>query len=531
VIEEGRRLAAGTTLVSEVCVIGGGPAGLTLAAELAGAGIDVLLLESGGRAPERRARSLARGSVSGEPYYPLHKVRVRMLGGTSGHWLPEDTHWPGGGGMRARPLDESDFERREHVPWSGWPFGLDTLAPYYGRASSYCGLPGSGFGLAEWAEAGRHRPIEFSPAAVVRTVPFLFGRRDAFVRLGERLAAAPGPRLVLHTTATDLRLAEGSDAVREARCLTVDGAPLVARAKVFVLAGGAIENPRLLLASRGQRAAGLGNGHDLVGRFFMEHPAVQSGVLELPSDGDLGFYRPHRTPSGRLLGALVLSPEVRAREGLLNACFFLFPVAPALYSPAGRSLQAIRFGVVARRRPAAMGRNVMQVMRDPVNAARALMWALACWPETGHYQLHANLEQAPDAESRVVLSGRRDRLGQPAADLRLAWTGKEARTLRRSQELIDGALRGAGLGRLTGLYGDEWPPPDFLPTNHHLGTTRMNADAARGVVDPDCRVHDVANLYVAGGSVFPTGGYANPTYTMVALAIRLADHLRHVLRP
>jgi choline dehydrogenase-like flavoprotein len=111
---------------------------------------------------------------------------------------------------------------------------------------------------------------------------------------------------------------------------------------------------------------------------------------------------------------------------------------------------------------------------------------------------------------------------------RLDWRPTEAdrASIAWSVRLLDEALRGAGIGRVDGAFGEERPEAMFVGNSHHMGTTRMSTDPARGVVDPSGRVHGVPNLYVAGSSVFPTSGYANPTLTIVALAIRLAGELR-----
>jgi choline dehydrogenase-like flavoprotein len=126
----------------------------------------------------------------------------------------------------------------------------------------------------------------------------------------------------------------------------------------------------------------------------------------------------------------------------------------------------------------------------------------------------------------VTLSEQTDALGMPR--VRLEWRLRPAdmRSMVRAQEIVDEELRRAGLGRLQIELDDATPPPGLKGGWHHMGTTRMHLDPRQGVVDEHCRVHGVANLYVAGSSVFPTAGYANPTLTLCALAIRLADRVK-----
>ncbi len=129
----------------------------------------------------------------------------------------------------------------------------------------------------------------------------------------------------------------------------------------------------------------------------------------------------------------------------------------------------------------------------------------------------------------MTLGTRRDPFGHPVARVDWRSEASDRASIRASQEIVDGAMRAAGLGHVELMLGDENPPALIEGNFHHLGTTRMHVDPAHGVVDADCRVHGMRNLYVAGSSVFPTYGCSNPTLTVVALALRLADHLKKQL--
>ena len=304
------------------------------------------------------------------------------------------------------------------------------------------------------------------------------------------------------------------------------------RARNFVLATGGIENARLLLVSRRHNHAGLGNQRDLVGRYFMEHPHIRSGVL-IPDVDDLvdriGLYSRHRGNGSQIIGMLTLSPQTLRKEGILNTAVSLSPSDEVRVSDTFRSMAIVVGALKKRRRPSdgLLRAHLSNVVSRPVQSVRTVA------TQTGRaarnrrvMQLTIHAEQSPNPSSRVSLSAELDPLGFPRARLDWQLNDLDYESVRRTQEIIDEAVQQSGIGRVEKKLGTERPPAAIRGQWHHIGTTRMHADPLQGVVDPDCRVHSLANLYVAGSSVFPTGGYANPTTTIVAMALRLADHLK-----
>jgi choline dehydrogenase-like flavoprotein len=280
----------------------------------------------------------------------------------------------------------------------------------------------------------------------------------------------------------------------------LDGPEFSLRSRVVVLATGGIENARLLLASNGVEAAGLGNRHDLVGRFFMEHPHTHSGeFLPSPVARPLGLYQLHRRGGVDVLGVLALSAAVRRDARLAN---FTASLAPRTQGGAfERDLGVVIAGFDAE------GERAQGIPR---------------------FAFSNECEQVPNPESRVQLAYERDALGMNRVTLKWRLASEDRDSLRRSHEILAREIGRAGLGRVKpGLSEPDgaWPA-DLNGARHHMGTTRMHSDPKRGVVDADSRVHGIANLFVAGSSVFPTSGAANPTLTIVALALRLADHLK-----
>lgn len=509
---------------ADLCVVGAGPAGISIARELLGSGFRVVLLESGGRDVERRAQRLNRGTSVGSSIHLLHRSRVRAFGGTSRHWPPDE-------GLAGRPLDPVDFEARPGVPYSGWPFDRAHLEPWYERAQSVCRLGPYEYEPGRWGEQGRSPALALGTDAVETTV-FLHGPA-AFDGYFDELARAPAVRVFLHAHVTALEVGEDPARVDRVEVRRDDGSRFLVRARAVVLAAGGLENPRLLLLSNRARPQGLGNGHDLVGRFFAERLSARSGhvVTARPELLDQAwFYDVHPARGTRVQGALRVSDTLQRERQLLNCAFFVLPRPASLTSEAVRSLATLARGAGRRPLPAGAAghlRNVLTGVGDLATFARDRLRRTDGARTV--LVLRAQAEQAPNRDSRVTLGSRRDAFGQPVVRLDWRSAASDRASIRASQELLDASLRAAGLGHVEGMLGDERPPLLFEGNFHHLGTTRMHADPKQGVVDPACRVHGVANLYAAGSSVFPTFGCSNPTLTLVALALRLADHLRGTL--
>lgn len=510
-------------LQAALCIIGAGPVGITIARQLAGSGIDVILIESGAERHTKQAGEFLKGQSVG---YPSHtdRTRQRGYGGTSNHWTSS--------GLRARPLDPIDFESRPEVPDSGWPLAYDDLVPYFHRAQEALGLGLYDYAPEAWEDAERAPRLPLA-STDVETGMFQFGPRDHFMKTYDEVATAPHVQLLLNSTVVELATTSDGSTLDHVRVAAADGRRFSVRARAYVLAGGGIENARVLLASRSTRPAGLGNEHDLVGRYYMEHISADSGFF-WPTDPALlrrlKLYAEHWIVDGaKLQGFLKLSADTLRREHLLNAGFWIMPSRTEWTTAGVSSLRALASGT--RRRPwiGNTARHAFNVLRDADDVAR---WAYRYWRhdyQSGHeiVRFRFMAEQAPNPHSRVTLDEREvDAVGMPRVRLDWRLTERDRYSVRRSQELIGRALAESGLGQLRGLLGDESPPALLVGNAHHMGTTRMHHDPKRGVVDSNLRVHSVPNLFVGGSSVFPTGGFANPTHTLLALAIRLADHLR-----
>jgi choline dehydrogenase-like flavoprotein len=514
----------------DVCIVGAGAAGLTIARELAGKHLRVALIEGGGLRGDPEAQALLRGESVGRPYFPLEQVRISGFGGTT-------TIWNGA----CRPLDAIDFAERSWVPHSGWPISREDLDPFYSRAQEVCELGPYAYAVEEWegkTASTRRWPLDGSlDTHIFQLSRTRFGRAYRQVVLD-----APNISTCLGWHAVEVETAPEGRAASGVRCRALDGREMRITARSIVLAAGGIENARLLLLSKAPaHPTGLGNQHDLVGHFFTEHLYMDSGELVF-SEGwrTSDFYAIHHSrngglkPNTRIEAVLALSERRQREEGLLRTAF-LFPprwrTGTAYYSDGFTSLlhliRLLRVGHRPYRWRQHAGNVLAGLPNVLVTAARRQWRGL----EKNRAMVRAFAEQAPNDASRVLLAERRDRLGRNLARLDWRVTDRDLRSFRRAHEIFSQELARSGLGSFDAHLDPEdqrWPRR-VTGGYHHMGTTRMAADPCQGVVDADARVHGTANVYVAGSSVFPTGGYANPTLTIVALSIRLADHLRDVL--
>jgi choline dehydrogenase-like flavoprotein len=540
-IRDAFSISSNDVVETDVCVVGAGVAGITLARELIGAKFDVCMLESGALKADKETQALYRGDNVGFPYYPLDTARSRQFGGSSNRWLMEIGNGQMGG--RLRPLSELDFEKRDWVPYSGWPFDKANLQPYYERAQNAC-KSGPYASYDHWEDTPELRRLPLKQGKV-ETAIYQFVPRDLFVKdARDELGRARNVTVWLNANALELETSENGRSVTQIRAACLDAKVFRVTAKLFVLAQGGIETPRLLLLSNKTCQNGLGNDHDLVGRFFMEHPHLWSGFI-IPSNKNIfekaKLYDLKKLQYARndaVLGQLTIVEDVIRREKMLNYAVHIKPdIRPR------KGIKHMFFkgaGTVGLLIAAVRNRDLNDFNRHlstlfPVvndfsisvyrRAVRSFNKVLAT-TTFEVFRLNHMVEQAPNPNSRVLLSNEKDKFGQNRIQLDWQLTPFDIRSIIRAQEIIDDEFRRAGLGKVEIQMDSDKPPPDLHGGWHHMGTTRMHNNPKEGVVDSNSRVYGVENLYIAGSSVFPTGGYANPVLTITALTIRLADHIK-----
>jgi choline dehydrogenase-like flavoprotein len=509
---------AGATLDTDVCIIGSGPAGIALARELADSPLRVLVLESGGEGPDPATSALNGGDNSGDRPIDLDHGRQRSYGGTGKLWA----------GQCLR-LAAEDFAVRPWVPHSGWPIGLADLVPFYERAEQVLGVPGEAAhdGPSLYGRVGLS-PLPVDPALLGHLASVYMPSPDVGGTYRGTLERAANIRLELGTTVTRIVADPSHRQVTHIEARARRGG-LTITARAYVLCAGGIENARLLLVSN------LGNDHDLVGRFLMDHPNGRAGTIETEQPRTLHdrFGLLYRRPF-RYYPKLRLTAGVQQRERVLNSALMInadFGVEGI--EAARRLIRAARRGRLPRRWLADLSRIGLDAPSMAYTAYRRYARGLSPTSRDSITWLQTYAEQAPNRSSRVRLSERRDALGVPLPHVEWRFTDLDARTARVMVATVAAELARLGVGRVVpaawlDAAGATWFH-GIHDAYHPSGTTRMSADPAAGVVDAACRVHGVERLYVAGSSVFPTVGFANPTLTIVALAIRLADHLKGAL--
>ena len=491
-IRETSSLTDGQVIESDVCIAGAGAAGITLALELARRGLSVCVLEGGGTEREMASQTLYRGSC--DP--PLHDSfllgsRVRMLGGSTNHWLGY-----------CLTFDPNNFEDRPWLGIAGWPFGRDELDPFYRRAAELLGLEPK---LA----ASYEKVLGDDGLTELKTT------QVALLRFGEHfrqpLEESERSSLYLHANLVQIVLHEDGSHVSHLELARPDGRRFRAVARDYVLALGGIETPRMLLVSDGVQSRGVGNARDLVGRYFMDHPVYHLGHLSLGSRNEV-------LPPERMLPHFIfrLSEEVQRRERLLDC---------------GLGVGAI--GETEDTRHQLLRRSAWERFASYLEsrsgapewpAGERISDALEDQPRLFQQRLHMRPEEPPLWENRVRLSESRDPFGNRRTHLRWVVDPRVVDTVLRTAEIFALELGRAGIGRVR-IDQEAVTLGGYAPGYHHMGATRMDASPRRGVVDPQCRVHGVENLFVASSSVFPTSGFSNPTYTLLALTLRLGDHL------
>jgi choline dehydrogenase-like flavoprotein len=547
-IQDADEIVRDTIVQANICIVGGGPAGITLAMELARTGRSVLLLESGDARATDDAQALNVGEVSDEALHsPPDKYRQRCFGGGTSIW-----------GGRCVPFDPIDFDTRPWMDHSGWPINYADVERYYPAANALCEAGEYEYDARLAVQAGMRplvrgfTPRHFDMNGIERfSCPTDFGKRYQ-----ARLRAAANVRVLLRATVTHLRASR--DGTRIERLDVRNGKDLgfSVVADQFVLAMGGIETPRLLLTSDDVHERGIGNANDLVGRFYMCHIAGTIGSLQVDGPGDTVWHGYDVAADGTYCRRRIsLRPEVQVDLGLGNAVFRLHH--PRIADPRHRTgpLSAIflaqnfisyeyakrlvsdvppsgatwlRHGVNAVTDPWSTARFLGHWLRDRTLAERKFP-SVIIRPRANLFSLDFHAEQTPDRDSRVGLADATDRFGNRQVRVDWRYSRQDVETVARSFDLLRGDLAEQGIGRLS-LAQDE---PDIETVvrrdgaygGHHIGTVRMGNSPSSGVVDGDGKVFGVTNLYVAGSAVFPTSSQANPTLTIVAMALRLADHL------
>ena len=527
---DARTIPAGQRLETDICIIGAGAAGITLAREFAGQPFRVALLAGGGLEVSPDAQSLNSGPNTGLPYFDLAYCRARFFGGSTAWW-----------GGHCRPLSDFDFEAKEWIPLSGWPIRKKDIADYYARAEQICHLRSHEWDPQSWASKYRLSQLPLDTGLLETRVAQLI-HPTALRRFGtvyrEEVKSAANVTTYLNANVTEIETDYTGKNVTGLQLACISGPKFsLAVKKICILATGGLENPRLLLVSNRVQKNGLGNQHDLVGRYFLEHPRFDAGVFRPSSlHPPVGIYGEQHLKDGIAIKSYIgTTPKLMRSERISDVQLRVENVYDPAYTRAmnSRGVASLqRMGAQLRRKkvPDHFGDNVMRVATDIDNVVSAAYWWMFVRGSVRQMSVVTRVEPFPNPDSRVRLIEDRDALGVPRITLDWRLSPEDKRSARRAMEVFANEVGRTGSGRVQILFEDDGDARNFPPSLeggwHHMGTTRMADDPKLGVVDRECRVHGMSNLWLAGSSVFPTAGSGTPTMLLIALALRLADQVK-----
>lgn len=510
-------------VAADLCIIGGGAAGITLANKFVDSKLKIVLLESGGDSMDRETEKLnTNATVTGDPY-TIESSRLRFFGGTTNHWSG-----------RCFLFRDHDFLSVGGPKVVGWPISLKDVAPYYQQAQRIAMFQTQDvnwspdywrkrFGSPAW-------PID-EAIFPVRTEIFARPHADTgnrtYAAYRRPLDSAKNIRVIQYANATELIEGPDRTKIEEVVVKTLAGAEFRVRARIFILATGGLENPRLMLASRRSSPRGVGNNHDQVGRYFADHARILQDFVR----------NPDREPDDRVVfteapgdifvfNHYLLSDHILDSERLDSILFRFRPVYESTpgTAAAGRLTDALG----ARALSQVSADDLALAMQNFGDVAERGVDRYYCRSKPIRYLLSATVDPPPVAESRVTLTPELDALGMPILNLHWVLPDTAKHSLHRALQLFAQEAGRTNTGRVRLTFDPKKPWSEaqgFVCGNHHTGTTRMSDDPKTGVVDRNCRVHGMSNLYVAGSSVFPTVGGGSTTMMITALALRLADHI------
>jgi choline dehydrogenase-like flavoprotein len=510
---------------ADLCVIGSGAAGIALAREFLHTKYSIVVLEAGGLSYETKSQDPYRSKVVGLPHTGVHSGRVRIFGGTT-------TLWAG----QALPLSALDFEARNWVPYSGWPLTLDELADYYRRAEEVMKLPPSSYDGGAWLDSRRSPPGFDSEICNVGLSQFSNDWNFA-VSYRAELQTSQNVHVVTHANVVNIVTSKSASTVDSLALKSLDGRNCQASSRYYIICCGGIETARLLLASNTVEPKGLGNRYDLVGRYFHEHlHCTPIPVTPKNKRRFTAIFNAFRYKNVKHAPKIAASANLQRNYRILNVgAEIVYP--PPTDSPieaAKLLLRMVRQDRQWNELPEVVGKLAKSPHKVAAAALRHYVLRQPALDSTGQPYLGICGEQSPCSESRIYLGEDRDILGMRRAVVDWRLTDLERHSIEIFARQLASEFSRLDLGRIE-LADFQWPedPSQFggmlHDSNHHMGTTRMSESPKTGVVDSHCKVHDLDNLFIGSSSVFPTGGYSNPTLTTIALTIRLADHLKKFL--
>jgi choline dehydrogenase-like flavoprotein len=520
------KIANDHILNADICIVGGGAVGIAIAKEFLNTSTTVLLLESGGMSHNDQTQSLYEFENVGHPLRAQegYVSRNRYLGGSTNSWAG-----------RCAPLNEIDFEYRDWIPNSGWPITKQDLDPYYAKAAALLKLPTYQYCTSNiWEKLIIHHRPDYFDEQIFSPEVFLFAEKPINMRsaYAHELIASHNIQICIHANVTEIEPHNSLKTIENIHVATLGGNKFRVKAGVYILACGGWENTRLLLLSQRHTPNGLGNQHDVVGRYYMEHPKkkrasieIQSAMLKSPV-----FLGGQNVEMGSILLGTRFSDQFQRQKKLLNHYLEFSPLYPPGMTEFIDSLKRVL-----------KTRNILESdQHDLLRYSPFIFRWINYFARKGvnlplpfeQIAITGHMEHAPNRDSRISLSAQKDALGLNRLKVDLRISSEEKAAMIHLHNEMGHWLEQKGLGLLKHDLPDSnssWP--GLTDSSHHMGTTRMSHNPKEGVVNQDCQVHGINNLYIASSSVFSTAGHVNPTLTIMAIALRVADHLKQKVLP
>ena len=544
----------------DVCIIGAGPAGLTMAMELANQGLNIIIVESGDESNLSSAQRLSDAEILTPTSHEVMQDAVRRgLGGTSALW-----------GGRCVPLDPIDFESRNGIDGSGWPIEANELDLYYKRACEILGAGEPSFTVNACT----------SLTSVDTLLSANFDNNDTIITNQlERWSRSPNvwksfkKIITSHTnikiqpkhTCVGFRHSQINTPVTDILLKRTDitnSGSITIKTKFYVIACGGIESTRLILNSINDPLGLKLSNPQLVGRYYMGHPSGKIADIELSGDPKKTLYGFEYDSSVYVRRRITFNINTLRKENLLNIAFWFDnpPIADwrhgsGMLSAAYLSLTAPLLGkflapTAVRKRVAGLyGKqrlhHLMNCITNPFSTigfcvkffwqryiAKPRIPGFFTYSPNNRYALHYHAEQSPNWNSTITLSNELDALGMNRAKISLKWSQKDIESIIKAHRLLDANLQNNNIGRLVYRIADEKLYDSIeeqaVDGFHQIGTLRMSEDEFTGVTDSYGRLWGTSNVFVASSAIFPTSGQANPTLTMIAFVVRQAEYIANI---
>ncbi len=508
-----KNFSTNTNLEYDICIIGSGPAGISLAKELSDSNYKITILESGGLETEDEYQELNNGENSGPSYLSLYSSRLRCFGGAGKLWA----------GVCA-PYKKDEFNKKSFINLSGWPISLSDLEEYYTKAGEMLGIVHSKFydksllgnTLKEKSFKEFNRKDSFLSANVFQiSSP---ENRDLAEKYRTIFESSKSIDVIFHSTVTELNLTNDTSGIESVSIADLNGKKSKIKAKLFVLACGALENPRILLMSNKLNKNGIGNNNGLVGSCFMSHPGVNDVAQIYKESPDECVAKNQNNKNFKYKVVYEMSSKQRFEQKTLRHSLSISPSKDLLDKSTYTNNRFFSEGIK---------------LFENTNFLHKILCFFKSENEylPKNWNLSVGLEQPPRLSNKLKLHKTKDDLGMPKIDMHWDDISQiEKETVIKSTETMARELGLLGIGKIKFknelLSGESYKIDD--PINHHIGTTRMSNSPKTGVVDKNCKVFGVSNLYIAGSSVFPTSSIVNPTYTIIALSLRLGKYIKKI---